>query len=63
MSLFKSTHITEKLAAQLRVEAFNIFNHAQFGVPNLVYGTPTFGQISSTQVDGRRLQLGLRVTF
>jgi hypothetical protein len=63
MSLFKSTHITEKLAAQLRVEAFNIFNHAQFGVPNLVYGTQTFGQISSTQVDGRRLQLGLRVTF
>lgn len=63
MSLFKNTHITERLAAQLRVEAFNIFNHAQFGVPNTTWGTPTFGQISSTQVDARRLQFGLRVTF
>lgn len=63
MSLFKNTHITERMAAQLRVEAFNIFNHTQFGVPNMTWGTPTFGQISSTQVDGRRLQLGLRFTF
>jgi len=63
MSLFKNTHITERLAAQLRFEAFNIFNHTQFGVPNMTWGTPTFGQISSTQVDARRLQLGLRVTF
>ena len=63
MSLFKNTHITERLAAQLRVEAFNIFNHTQFGVPNMTWGTPNFGKISSTQVDARRLQIGLRVTF
>lgn len=63
MSLFKNTKITERLAAQLRFEAFNIFNHTQFGVPNMTWGTPTFGTISSTLVDARRLQLGLRVTF
>ncbi len=63
MSLFKNTNITERLAAQLRFEAFNIFNHTQFGVPNTTWGTPTFGTISSTLVDARRLQLGLRVTF
>ncbi len=63
MSLFKNTNITERLAAQLRVEAFNIFNHTQFGVPNMTWGTPTFGTITSTLVDARRLQLGLRVTF
>jgi hypothetical protein len=63
MSLFKNTHITERLSAQLRVEAFNIFNHTQFGVPNMTWGTPTFGQISSTNVDARRLQLGLRINF
>jgi hypothetical protein len=63
MSLFKNTHITERLAAQLRFEAFNVFNHTQFGVPNTTWGDPTFGQISSTQVDARRLQLGLRLTF
>jgi hypothetical protein len=63
MSVFKNTNITERLAAQLRVEAFNLFNHTQFGVPNMTWGTPTFGTISSTLVDARRLQLGLRVTF
>ena len=63
MSIFKSTHITERLAAQLRFEAFNVFNHTQFGAPNTGWGTPTFGQISYTQVDPRRLQLGLRLTF
>ena len=63
MSLFKNTKITERLAAQLRFEAFNIFNHTQFGVPNMTWGTPTFGAITSTLVDARRLQLGLRLTF
>ncbi len=63
MSLFKDTKFTERLAAQLRFEAFNIFNHTQFGVPNMTWGTPTFGEITSTQVDARRLQLGLRLTF
>jgi len=63
MSLFKNTHITERLAAQLRFETFNVFNHTQFGVPNMTWGTPTFGSITSTLIDGRRLQLGMRVTF
>ena len=63
MSLFKAVHFTERLSAQLRFEAFNVFNHTQFGVPNMTWGTPTFGQITSTQVDPRRLQMGLRVSF
>ncbi len=63
MSLFKNTNITERLAAQLRFEAFNTFNHTQFGPPNMTWGTPTFGTITSTLEDARRLQLGLRLTF
>lgn len=63
MSLFKDTRITERLAAQLRFEAFNIFNHTEFGTPNMTWPNPTFGVITSTQVDARRLQLGLRLTF
>jgi len=39
-SISKDTHITEKLAAQLRVEFFNIFNHPNFALPN---GTLTPG--------------------
>ena len=63
MSLFKNTAITERLMTQLRFEAFNVFNHTQFGVPNMSWPSPTFGQITLTLVDQRRLQLGLRVTF
>lgn len=63
MSLFKSAKITERLAAQLRVEAFNLFNHTIFGVPNTEWPSPTFGRITSTQIDQRHLQLGLRLTF
>jgi hypothetical protein len=33
---------------QLRVEAFNIQNRANFGVPGTVYGTAQFGVISTT---------------
>jgi hypothetical protein len=63
MSLFKDIAFTERLRAQLRFEAFNLFNHTQFGVPNMTWGSPTFGRITSTQVDARRLQLGLRLSF
>jgi hypothetical protein len=63
MSLFKNTAITERLMTQLRFEAFNVFNHTQFGVPNMSWPSPTFGQITSTLVDPRLLQLGLRLTF
>jgi hypothetical protein len=39
-SISKDTRITEKLAAQLRVEFFNLFNHPNFALPN---GTLTPG--------------------
>jgi hypothetical protein len=63
MSLFKNTAITERLNTQLRFEAFNIFNHTQYGVPNMTWPSPTFGRISNTLIDARRLQIGLRLTF
>lgn len=62
-SLFKSTRIGERFNTQLRFEAFNLFNHTQFGASNLSLGDPNFGTINSTLVNPRRLQLGLRVTF
>ncbi|MGH9612144.1 MAG: TonB-dependent receptor, partial [Bryobacteraceae bacterium] len=62
-SLFKNFRIGERFTTQLRLEAFNIFNHTQFGVPNLGFGSPTFGQIGGTLIDSRKLQVGLRVEF
>jgi hypothetical protein len=34
MALLKSTKLTESKELQFRVEAFNLFNHAQFTNPN-----------------------------
>jgi outer membrane receptor protein involved in Fe transport len=62
-SLFKNTAVTERFTAQLRLEAFNLLNHTQYGVPHMTWPSPTFGQITSTLVDSRRLQVGLRLTF
>lgn len=40
--------IHDNLRAQLRVEAFNVFNHPNFGSVNAALGQQTFGQAIST---------------
>jgi hypothetical protein len=47
---------------QLRLEAFNLFNHTNFNQPDNFLGSPTFGQILSAQ-SPRRIQLGAKVIF
>jgi hypothetical protein len=57
---------------ELRIEAFNIFNRANLGIPSLLAFAgvrddeavlPTFGRIRSTATSARQVQLGLRVQF
>jgi hypothetical protein len=48
---------------QFRAEIFNVFNNAQFAVPNTVVGSPTFGQITSTVKGSRQVQLALKYIF
>ncbi|MDQ3584716.1 MAG: TonB-dependent receptor [Acidobacteriota bacterium] len=61
---------------QLRVEAFNLFNRANFAPPTLIAfsgaetepaginpNIPTFGQIRSTVRESRQIQLGVRIAF
>jgi len=57
---------------ELRLEAFNVLNRANFGVPELrafagqADNEPTlatFGRISNTVTASRQIQLGARVTF
>ncbi|HJZ74570.1 MAG TPA: carboxypeptidase regulatory-like domain-containing protein [Vicinamibacterales bacterium] len=62
LSFFKNFAIAGSQQAQLRVEAFNIFNQERFGPPNGTIGAPTFGQITAAD-DGRIVQLGLKYTF
>ncbi len=62
----------EDTNVQLRIEAFNLFNRANFAPPPLTVFAgaadneaplPTFGRIRSTVTSARQIQLGVRVQF
>jgi hypothetical protein len=65
MRLAKNVRLTEAKALELRVEAFNVFNHAQFYGPASVDGQiedPSFGHIESAQAP-RLMQLAAKFAF
>jgi hypothetical protein len=63
MALSKDTKFTESKVLELRFEAFNVFNHAQFQNPGgSIDGTSTFGIISSAN-DPRIMQIAARFRF
>ena len=63
MSLLKDFHIREPLVLQFRAEAFNVFNHPQFGQPNASVGTSSAGTITSIVGNPRQMQVALRLQF
>jgi hypothetical protein len=62
LALAKAFEFNENLKLTLRLEAFNVFNHAEFSNPDVSIASPTFGQITST-FDPRILQISARFTF
>ena len=63
LALAKVTPIYgDRVSAEFRAEAFNIFNHTQFQNPTTNPDSGTFGQITTTY-DPRILQFGLRIRF
>jgi hypothetical protein len=62
MALAKTTKFTESKELQLRLEAFNLFNHAQFQNPSGEINSSQFGFVTSAR-DGRILQLGAKFLF
>ena len=67
ISLYRSFSFKERISLRLGASATNIFNHPNYGVPNLSLGTPAFGTINSLQAaednGPRAIQLGGRITF
>ena len=61
-SAFKNIPIAEAKQLQLRAEVFNIFNHANFRLPDSDISSPTFGQIQEAQPP-RLVQLALKFLF
>jgi hypothetical protein len=62
-TVFKNTAITERFQLQFRTEVFNLFNRVQFGRPGTVFGTSTFGVVSSQLNNPRLVQFGLRLNY
>lgn len=61
-ALVKNTAFSERVKLQFRAEAFNLFNHPNFNLPDNFLGSPTFGRITSAR-DPRHLQFGLKLLF
>lgn len=49
--------------AELRLEAFNVFNRAHYALPIRVLESPGFGSSTATSLPARLLQLGIRIGF
>ena len=63
-SIFRNFKLTERTGFEFRSEFFNLFNHPQFGLPNVFCCGGTFGQISSIRQNSEReIQFGGRFTF
>ena len=65
MTIAKTVRLAESKSLQFRLEAFNVFNHAQFYGPASVDGNisnPTFGTVVSAAAP-RLVQLAMKVNF
>jgi hypothetical protein len=63
-SAIKHFPFRETMRIDFRAEFFNLFNHAQFGLPGADINSPaTFGAISSTVNNPRVIQFALKAAF
>jgi hypothetical protein len=69
LSVVKKLQPTRRVAMQLRVDMFDLFNHPNFGPPGNVVGSPTFGKITRTRLStgeggsSRQIQLAAKILF
>ena len=61
-SLVKRLRFNERVAAELRVDAFNVTNTPRFNNPNGSFGNSRFGQITSAS-GARLVRFGVRLLF
>jgi len=67
LSMYRSFRFKERYALRIGASAANLFNHPNYGLPNLSLGTAAFGTINALQAaedtGPRAIQLGGRITF
>jgi hypothetical protein len=62
LSLQRDFRFTEHARLQIRAEAFNVFNRANFQTPGTAFGAANFGVITGTE-DPRQIQFAVRIYF
>ena len=64
MNLQKTTTWAEKVDLQLRMDAFNVFNHPNFNNPNAsISNSSTVGTITSQSGASRTIEFGAKLSF
>ena len=69
LSVVKNARLGAGTTLQFRLDAFDVFNHANFGPPGNIVGSPSFGKITRTRLptgeagSSRQLQLAVRLLF
>jgi hypothetical protein len=62
LALFKNVRFTDRFTTQVRVEAYNVFNHPLLDSPDVNPRSGTFGTIN-TKNGSRSLQFGVKLLF
>lgn len=68
-SIMKNATLRDRMRAQFRAEIFDLLNHANFGQPGNVVGSPNFGRITSTRFptgesgSSRQVQFAIKLIF
>ena len=63
LSLSKEFNVREGMLLQVRAEMFNVANHQRFAFPDTFSGDGSFGTVTSTINNFRRMQFGARFQF
>jgi hypothetical protein len=61
-ALAKTWRVAGRSDLEFRWEVFNRFNRTNFDLPNRIFGSASFGRISSAK-NPREMQIGLRLSF
>ncbi|HWW74568.1 MAG TPA: hypothetical protein VNZ44_04180, partial [Pyrinomonadaceae bacterium] len=63
LALAKLFEFRDEQQLQFRVEVFNLFNRANFAIPERLLEAPAFGRSTRTVTPARTIQLQLRYSF
>jgi hypothetical protein len=69
LSIMRNIAVRDRVHLQLRVEVFDLLNHANFGQPGNIVGSPNFGRITNTRFptgesgSSRQIQFGMKLAF